>query len=162
MKIRTGLGYDRHRLIAGRALMLGGVEIPSEKGEDGHSDGDVLLHAIIDALLGAAGLGDIGELFPNSDPQWKNADSRKLLESAWQRVTANGWQLENMDCVIALERPKFLPWRESVCAEIARVMKVPAERIFVKAKTGEGLAPVGTGEAVEAWVSCLISEAVPE
>jgi len=162
VKIRTGLGWDRHRLVCGRPLVLGGVIIPSETGEAGHSDGDVLLHAITDALLGAAGLGDIGELFPPSDAQWKDADSRTLLATAWKLVKAHGWHLVNLDCIIALERPKFLPWRTHVRNSIAAVLSVDPDRIFVKAKTGEGLAPVGTGEAVECWASCLISAEVPE
>lgn len=156
--IRTGLGYDLHRLVAGRALMLGGVEIPFDKGEDGHSDGDVLLHAITDALLGASGTGDIGEFFPPSDPKWKGADSKTLLATAWEAVRAKGWSLENLDCVIALQSPKFLPWRNEVCKSIAAVLGVETDRVFVKAKTGEGLGPVGTGEAVEVWASCLLSK----
>lgn len=155
--IRTGLGYDLHRLVEGRPLMLGGVHIPFEKGEYGHSDGDVLLHAITDALLGAAGIGDIGEFFPPSDPQWKGSDSRKLLSVAWAAVLEKGWQLENLDCVIALQEPKFLPWRNAVRKSIAAVLGVQAEQIFVKAKTGEGIGAVGEGEAVEVWASCLLS-----
>jgi len=155
--IRTGLGYDFHRLVTGRPLMLGGIEIPADKGEEGHSDGDALLHAITDALLGAAALGDIGEFFPPSDPRWKGADSKKLLVAAWNRVLAAGWELENLDCVIALQTPKFLPWREKVCASIAHTLGVGADRVFVKAKTGEGIGPVGTGEAIEVWANCLIT-----
>lgn len=155
--IRVGLGYDIHRLVAGRALTLGGVVIPFDKGEDGHSDGDALLHAITDALLGAAGAGDIGEFFPPSDPQWKGADSRKLLSVAWDAVRGKGWRLENLDCVIALERPKFLPFRQEARESIARVLGVESERVFVKAKTGEGLGPIGEGNAVEAWATCLLS-----
>ena len=157
MNIRTGLGYDLHRLTEGRKLMIGGVEIPFEKGEDGHSDGDVLLHAITDALLGAAGLGDIGELFPPSDKRWKGADSRELLRTAWEKVSDGGWRIENIDCVVALEKPKFLPYREQVCKSIATVLCCPEESVFVKAKTGEKLGIIGRSEAVEAWVTCLIS-----
>ena len=158
LNIRTGLGYDLHRLTEGRKLMLGGVHIPFEKGEDGHSDGDVLLHAITDALLGAAGLGDIGELFPPSDDRWKNADSRELLRTAWEKVSDGGWSIENIDCVVALEKPKFLPYREQVRKSIASVLGCSEESIFVKAKTGEKLGKIGRGEAVEAWVTCLISK----
>ena len=157
MKIRTGLGYDLHRLTEGRRLMIGGVEIPFEKGEDGHSDGDVLLHAITDALLGAAGLGDIGEFFPPSDDRWKGADSRELLRTAWKKVSDGGWNLENIDCVVALEKPKFLPYRSQVRKSIAEVLGCGEECVFVKAKTGEKLGKIGRGEAVEAWVTCLIS-----
>lgn len=156
--IRTGLGYDLHRLVEGRPLVLGGVTIPFHKGEDGHSDGDALLHAIIDALLGASAIGDIGEFFPPSDAKWKNADSRKLLAVAWEAVKEKGWSLENIDCVIALQEPKFLPWRQRVRESIADVLGVETDRIFVKAKTGEGLGAVGTGEAVEVWATCLLSK----
>lgn len=156
--IRTGLGYDLHRLVSGRPLILGGVHIPFDKGEDGHSDGDVLLHAITDALLGAAALGDIGELFPPSDIQWKGANSAKLLAIAWEKVTDKGWKLENIDCVIALQEPKFLPFREEVCTSIAKILSVEVSQIFVKAKTGEGLGSVGKGDAVEVWASCLLQK----
>lgn len=157
MQIRTGLGYDLHRLVEGRKLMLGGVEIPFDKGEDGHSDGDVLLHAVTDALLGAAGIADIGELFPPSDNTWKNADSGKLLQTAWKKVQDAGWKLENLDCVIALEKPKFLPWREQVRTSIANLLGCEEECVFVKAKTGEGLGEIGQGEAAAVWATCLIS-----
>lgn len=154
--IRVGLGYDKHVLTEGRKLMLGGVEIPFEKGEAGHSDGDVLLHAITDALLGAAGLGDIGSYFPPSEPQWKNADSKLLLKTCWNDVKNAGWHLGNLDCVIALEKPKFLPYRERVCQSIAQTLGVEPSRIFVKAKTGEKLGDIGQGRAVEVWAVCLL------
>ena len=155
---RIGLGYDLHRLTPGRRLMLGGVHIPFDKGEDGHSDGDVLLHAITDALLGAAGMGDIGAFFPPSDPQWKDADSAVLLKTVWDRITENRWQLGNLDCVIALEQPKFLPWRDQVRESIADILGVSPEQIFVKAKTGEKLGKIGRGEAVEVWATCLLEK----
>lgn len=157
MQMRTGLGYDLHRLVEGRRLVLGGIEIPFEKGEDGHSDGDVLLHAITDALLGAAGIADIGELFPPSDNTWKDADSGKLLQTAWNKVLDDGWQLENLDCVIAMERPKFLPWRSQVRKSIASLLNCGEDKVFVKAKTGEGLGDIGHSEAVAVWATCLIS-----
>jgi len=153
---RTGLGYDLHPLTEGRKLVLGGVEIPFEKGEAGHSDGDVLLHAITDALLGAAGLGDIGELFPPSDMRFKDADSRKLLQTAWQLVKNEGWELGNLDCVIALEKPKFLPYRDQVRQSIANCLGVDKKTVFVKAKTGEKLGEIGTGQAVAVWATCLL------
>jgi 2-C-methyl-D-erythritol 2,4-cyclodiphosphate synthase len=156
--IRIGLGYDLHRLIEGRPLVLGGVEIPSQIGEDGHSDGDVLLHAITDALLGAAGLGDIGEFFPPSDPQWKGADSKVLLSTAWEKIRINKWKLENLDCVIALEKPKFLPWRKEVITSIAHILCVSPEQVFVKAKTGEKLGVIGTSQAIAVWATCLLSK----
>lgn len=158
MKIRTGLGYDLHRLEEGRQLVLGGVPIPFHKGEAGHSDGDVLLHAITDALLGAAGLTDIGELFPPSDSKWKGADSRQLLETAWKLVVEAGWRLENLDCVVAIQEPKLLPHRAAIRESIAATLQVEAEQVFVKAKTGEKLGPVGTGEAVEVWATCLLTK----
>ena len=157
--IRTGLGYDKHRLVAGRRLMLGGVHIPAEKGEDGHSDGDVLLHAITDAVLGAAALGDIGSYFPPEEAQWKDADSKALLARCWHDVTKSGWRLCNLDCVIVLETPKFLPHRDAVRASIAAVLGCNPAQVFVKAKTGEKLGDIGEGRAVEAWASCLLQKA---
>lgn len=157
MDIRTGLGYDLHRLEEGRALVLGGVAIPFHKGEAGHSDGDALLHAITDALLGAAARSDIGELFPPSDPQWKNADSRQLLQAAWKLVTDEGWKLVNLDCVVAIQEPKILPHREAIRKSIASILQARSEQVFIKAKTGEKLGPVGNSEAVEVWATCLLS-----
>ncbi|MBQ0050625.1 MAG: 2-C-methyl-D-erythritol 2,4-cyclodiphosphate synthase [Treponema sp.] len=156
--IRVGLGYDKHVLTEGRRLILGGVEIPFEKGEAGHSDGDVLLHAITDALLGASGLGDIGSYFPPSDPQWKDADSKMLLSKCWDDVKAAGWNLGNLDCVIALEKPKFLPFRDEVRKSIATVLGCDFDQVFVKAKTGEKLGDVGTGKCVEVWCTCLLEK----
>ena len=154
---RIGLGYDIHRLVEGRRLLLGGVELPFEKGEDGHSDGDVLFHAIADALLGASGLGDIGSFFPPEDPQWKDADSALLLKTVCRKVYEAGWKIENLDCVIKLEKPKFIPYRKLVINSIAGILNVEPDQVFVKAKTGEKLPPVGTSEAVEAEVVCLLS-----
>ena len=157
MDIHTGLGYDLHRLEEGRSLVLGGVVIPFHKGEAGHSDGDVLLHAITDALLGAAARSDIGELFPPSDPQWKGADSRQLLQAAWKLVTEAGWKLVNLDCVVAIQEPKILPHREAIRKSIASILYVDVDQVFIKAKTGEKLGPVGNGEAVEVWATCLLT-----
>ncbi len=156
--IRVGLGYDLHRLTEGRKLILGGIEIPFEKGCLGHSDGDALFHAITDALLGASGLGDIGEFFPPSDPQWKGADSAKLLQAAWVKAQQSGWSIENIDCVIALEKPKFLPFRDEVRNSIAQALNITKEQVFVKAKTGEGLSDVGESNAVAVWVVCLLTQ----
>ena len=156
--IRVGLGYDIHRLIPGRRLLLGGVELPFEKGEDGHSDGDVLFHAITDAVLGASGLGDIGSFFPPEDMKWKDADSAALLENVMEKVRAADWKVENLDCVVKLEKPKFIPYREQVIQSIARVLQVAPDQVFVKAKTGEKLPPVGTSDAVEATAVCLLSK----
>lgn len=156
--IRVGLGYDKHLLKDGRKFVLGGIEIPFEKGEDGHSDGDVLLHAITDALLGASALGDIGSYFPPSDEKWKDADSKMLLSKCWSDVKNAGWKLGNLDCVIALEKPKFLPYRNQVRESIAKVLDVEPEKIFVKAKTGEKSGEVGTGKCVETWAVCLLEK----
>ena len=156
--IRVGLGYDLHRLVEGRKLIIGGVDFPFEKGEDGHSDGDVLLHAVTDALLGASGLGDIGSYFPPEDPKWKNADSAKLLQAVWKDVLDEGWKLENLDCVVKLEKPKFLPYRPKVIKSIAECLGVNENQVFVKAKTAEKLDSVGASLAVEAWCSCLLSK----
>ena len=156
--IRVGLGYDIHRLIEGRRLLLGGVELPFEKGEDGHSDGDVLYHAITDAILGASGLGDIGSFFPPEDMKWKDADSAELLKTVMQKVRDAGWHIENLDCVVKLEKPKFIPYRRQVIESIARTLDVAPDQVFVKAKTGEKLPPVGTSDAVEATVVCLLSK----
>lgn len=155
--IRIGLGYDLHTLVENRPLMLGGVHIPFEKGEAGHSDGDVLLHALADALLGAACLGDIGELFPPNDPRWKNADSRMLLQTVWNQVKEAGWNIENIDSVIAIQKPKILPYREAIRQSIADILAVSVDQIFVKAKTGEGVGVIGSGTAAAVWCTCLLS-----
>ena len=155
---RIGLGYDIHRLVEGRRLLLGGVELPFEKGEDGHSDGDVLFHAIADAVLGASGLGDIGSFFPPEDAKWKDADSAVLLQTVMEKVYSAGWKIENLDCVVKLEKPKFNPYRQQVINSIAGILKVDPSQVFVKAKTGEKLPPVGTSEAVEATAVCLLSK----
>ena len=156
--IRIGLGRDIHRMVAGRRFLLGGVEIPFEKGEIGHSDGDVLAHAICDAVLGAACLGDIGELYPPDDPTWKNADSLELLKAAWEKVQSHGWRLVNLDCTITCEMPKILLYRKSICRSLAKALEVEADKVFVKGKTNEGLGPVGAGEAVEALAVCLLEK----
>jgi 2-C-methyl-D-erythritol 2,4-cyclodiphosphate synthase len=136
--------------------LLGGIEIPSDRGELGHSDGDVLAHAVTDALLGASGFGDIGELFPSSDPAWRDADSLELLRTAFAMVRERGWHLLNLDCVVTCETPKLLPCREMVRASLARVLDTSPDRVFVKGKTGEGLGPLGEGLAVEALAVCLL------
>ena len=154
--LRIGIGRDLHRLSPGRKFLLGGVEIPFEKGELGHSDGDVLAHAVCDALLGASGLGDIGELYPPGDPAWKDADSLLLLGDAWRRVKAQGWRLVNLDCVISCEQPQILPHRENICRSLAKVLEADQNAIFIKGKTNEGIGPLGNGEAVEALAVCLL------
>ena len=154
---RIGIGTDLHKLAEGRKFILGGVEIPFEKGELGHSDGDVLLHAIADALLGASRLGDIGSYFPPEDAKWKDANSAMLLQKIWADVKAAGWQLENLDCVIECERPKILPWRNKIIESIARILEVPETSIFVKAKTNEGVDAVGSMEAIKTYCVCLLT-----
>lgn len=155
---RVGLGYDLHKLVEGRTLMIGGILIPFNKGEEAHSDGDVLLHAIIDALLGASALGDIGSYFPPTEEKWRDANSKELLSIAWDDVKKAGWKLENLDCVIKLENPKFLPHRQDVRTSIANILCVQCEKIFVKAKTSEKLDSVGQGNAIEAFATCLLSQ----
>jgi 2-C-methyl-D-erythritol 2,4-cyclodiphosphate synthase len=156
--IKTGLGYDIHRLKKGRRFLLGGVEIPFSKGEDGHSDGDALAHAVCDALLGASALGDIGELFPPSDSAYKDADSMKLLHNVFTRVKSSGWKLVNLDCVIICEKPKVLPFREVIRNSLAKILEVPLDCVFVKGKTAEGLGSVGKGRAVEVLAQCLLEK----
>lgn len=156
--IRTGLGWDLHQLVEGRKLWLGGVEIPFEKGEKAHSDGDVLLHAITDALLGACGMGDIGSYFPPEDPKWKDAASSNLLKTVWNDITHAGWKLENLDCVVIIEKPKFLPYRQSVIKSIAAILNIDESQVFVKAKTSEKLGDTGKGNSVEAFATCLLSK----
>ena len=156
--IRIGSGYDIHRLSEGRKLLLGGIEIPFSKGEEAHSDGDVLLHAIIDALLGASALGDIGSFFPPEDEQWKDASSVSLLKIVWNKILEDGWHLENLDSIVKLEKPKFLPYRAKVIKSIAECLGVNENQVFVKAKTAEKLDSVGASLAVEAWCSCLLSK----
>ena len=153
--IRTGIGWDIHKLKRGRRFLLCGVEIPFNKGEDGHSDGDVLAHAICDALLGACALGDIGELFPPDDPVFKDADSMKLLRNAALRVKQQGWQIVNIDCVIVCDKPKVLPFREVIRKSIAENLEIPFECVFLKGKTSEGLV---RGKAVEAFTVCLLEK----
>lgn len=147
---RVGEGWDIHRLVPGRRLMLGGVEVPSDLGEDGWSDGDVLLHAVIDALLGSAALGDIGFRFPPGAPEWKDADSRDLTRQARDLVLRAGWRPVNLDCTVVLERPKLAPYRDAIRAVLAELLDMDAEAVSFKAKTMEGLGPVGEGRAVEA------------
>ena len=156
--IKIGLGYDIHRLIKGRRFLLGGVEIPFSKGEEGHSDGDVLAHAVCDALLGASALGDLGELFPPSDPAYKDADSMELLRNVFARVKSSGWKVVNLDCVIICEKPKVLPFRDVIRNSLAKTLEVSLDCVFVKGKTAEGLGSVGKGRAVEVLAQCLLEK----
>ena len=154
--LRIGLGRDLHRLAEGRRFVLGGVEIPFDKGEAGHSDGDVLVHAVIDALLGASGSGDIGMLFPPADDTWKDASSLELLHVVWEKLRGEGWTIVNIDCVVYCEKPALLPHREKIRETLGRVLGTGPDRIFLKGKTGEGIGEIGRGEAVEAIAVCLM------
>ena len=157
-KIRIGEGHDIHRTIQGRPLVLGGVHIDSEFGLDGHSDADVLLHAVIDALLGATGQGDIGEWFPNTAAEFKGADSAKLLKAVWDKITADGWQIINLDCTISAERPRLKDIKPTIRKHLATLLGCPEADINVKAKSGELVGPIGRGEAISADVVVLLSQ----
>jgi len=156
MPLRIGLGYDIHPLVDGRPLLLAGVRIESEKGEAGYSDGDVLWHAIIDAMLGAAAAGDIGLLFPPGEPEWKDADSSVLARKALMLIRSKGWQLSNIDCTIIIEKPRLAPYREAIKASIAANLELSMESISLKAKTKEGFDATGRGEAIEAHAVVMI------
>jgi 2-C-methyl-D-erythritol 2,4-cyclodiphosphate synthase len=158
--IRTGIGYDSHRLAEGRPLILGGVQIPHELGLAGHSDADVLTHAVIDALLGAAGLGDIGQHFPDTDERWKDADSIALLEQVMSMVSDAGLKLVNVDSTVIIEKPKLAPHREKIRASLARGLGVEPAYVNVKASTGEGIGFVGRGEGVAALAVATLEPAV--
>lgn len=159
MPFRIGEGWDVHALVAGRKLILGGVEIPHTMGLLGHSDADALLHAITDALLGAAALGDIGTHFADTDPQFKGADSMVLLVEALRRVTAQGWRIGNIDSTIIAQAPKMMPHIPAMRARIASGLGLALEQINIKAKTAEKLGPVGLGQSIEARAAVLLFKA---
>jgi 2-C-methyl-D-erythritol 2,4-cyclodiphosphate synthase len=148
--IRTGLGWDSHRTVEGRPLILGGITVPCDFGLDGHSDADILLHALTDALLGALALGDIGMHFPDSDPQWKGASSDRFLVHAAALARERGWTVANVDTTVILERPKLKAFREPIQANIARLLELDLDQVSVKFKTAEGVGPVGEGKSAEA------------
>jgi 2-C-methyl-D-erythritol 2,4-cyclodiphosphate synthase len=154
---RVGLGHDTHRLAPGRPLILGGVKIEYTTGLLGHSDADILLHAITDALLGAAGLGDIGDAFPDTDPAFKDADSRLFLDQTLARVREAGWRLVNLDCTIFAQRPKLSPHKSAIRQNLAQLLGLPAEAVNVKAKTGEHVGPIGREEAMSADAVVLLA-----
>ena len=156
--MRVGLGYDSHRFEDGRRLVLGGVEFPGETGLKGHSDADVLVHAIIDALLGAAALGDIGSHFPDTDPQWKGADSIMLLEAVAKEIRGAGYRIANVDATLVCERPKIRPVADLMRKRLADAMGVGFGRVSVKGKTNEGMDDVGAGLGVAAHAVCLLEE----
>jgi 2-C-methyl-D-erythritol 2,4-cyclodiphosphate synthase len=148
----VGIGFDSHRLREGRKLVIGGVEIPNERGLDGHSDADVLAHAAIDALLGAAGLGDIGEHFPDTDERWRDADSIQLLEAVVGMIGEAGLEIVNVDCTVVMEQPRLAPHRQAIRVRLAQALALELARVNVKASTGEGMGFVGRGEGVAALV----------
>lgn len=154
--MRIGFGYDVHRLVGGRPLILGGLEIPFEKGLLGHSDADALLHAITDALLGAAALGDIGAHFPDTDPAWKGADSRKLLAAVGELIAKAGYRVANIDATVVMERPKLRPFIDSMRASIAACLGLELGQVSVKATTNEKMSFVGREEGVACYAVCLL------
>lgn len=155
--MRIGQGYDVHRLVEGRRLIIGGVDIPYEKGLLGHSDADVLLHAVMDALLGAAALGDIGQHFPDSDERYKGISSIALLKKVGKILQENGYMIENIDSTVIAQRPKLLPYRPQMAENIAAALGIEKEQVSVKATTEEGLGFTGTGEGISAQAIALLS-----
>jgi 2-C-methyl-D-erythritol 2,4-cyclodiphosphate synthase len=153
---RVGIGHDTHRLEAGRRLVIGGVVVPHAKGAVAHSDGDVLLHALIDALLGATGLGDIGEWFPDTAPIWAGADSARLLGDVVAKVRDQGWTIVNIDAIVFAQQPKLLPVKSQIRERLAELLALATDRINVKAKTGEHVGPIGREEAIAAEVVVLL------
>lgn len=156
LDIKIGFGFDVHSFAEGRKLILGGIEIPSDRGLQGHSDADVLLHAISDALLGALALGDIGQHFPNTDPKWKDVKSSVILKHCYELVKEKGYTLSNVDCMLAMERPKILPYIESIRNNLAELMTVSPNQISVKATTTEKLGFVGRSEGAVATAIVLL------
>ena len=152
--LRIGLGHDTHRLVAGSSVLLGGVQIEHTKSLFGYSDADVLLHAVTDALLGAAGLGDIGELFPDTEPANRNRNSAEMLSIAWDKVRQNHWQIVNLDIVIFAEKPKIAPYKEAIRQRIAGLLSIDVSQVGLKAKTGEKIGIIGREEAIAA--ECVI------
>lgn len=158
LNVRVGEGHDTHRLVAGRPLILGGVQIEHDRGLDGHSDADVLLHAITDAILGAAGIGDIGEWFPNTDQQYAGADSAELLQAVVSGMEERGWFVGNLDCTVFAERPKLSAHKKAMQVRIAEIIGIDPGNVNVKAKSGEAVGPVGREEAICASAVVLIGK----
>jgi len=157
---RTGIGYDSHRFDAARKLRLGGVTIPGVPGLAGHSDGDAICHAVTDAILGAAGLGDIGGMFPDTDPAHKNADSLEMLRAARERLAAGGWRVVNVDAAIVAERPRIAPHREAMIRTLAPVLGVDRSGISLKGTTNEGMGWIGRGEGIAVMAVATVSRPV--
>jgi 2-C-methyl-D-erythritol 2,4-cyclodiphosphate synthase len=156
--LRIGIGHDTHRLVEGRPLILAGVTIEYDRGLLGHSDADVVLHAVCDALLGASALGDIGELYPDTDPRWKDVDSSRLLREVTDRVAAAGWRPLNCDVTIHAQRPKLSAYKPVLRANLAVLLGLPVSAVNVKAKTGEHVGPIGRGEAISCDAAVLLTE----
>ena len=156
--MRIGEGFDLHALVPNRPLVIGGVNIPHEKGLLGHSDADVLIHALIDALLGACGLGDIGQHFPDTDPKWKGVDSKLLLHKVYKLISGAGYQVVNIDSTIIAERPKLLPFIPEMRDVLSDLVRVKVDQVNIKAKTSERLGAIGREECVVATVTVLLSE----
>jgi 2-C-methyl-D-erythritol 4-phosphate cytidylyltransferase / 2-C-methyl-D-erythritol 2,4-cyclodiphosphate synthase len=154
---RIGSGYDLHRLVEGRPLLLGGVTVPSDKGAAGHSDADVVCHAVIDAILGAACAGNVGQHYPDTDPRWKGASSIQMLRDSRQLIRARGFSVDNVDVTVILERPKIAPYVDRIRAELAAALEIAVDRVSVKGKTNEGVDAVGRGEAIAAHAVALLS-----
>jgi 2-C-methyl-D-erythritol 2,4-cyclodiphosphate synthase len=157
--VRVGIGHDTHRLQAGGPLRLGGVDIPHDRELLGHSDGDVLLHAVIDALLGAAALGDVGEMFPDTDAENRGRDSAEMLATAWDRIRAAGWKIVNIDCIVHAQRPRLLPHYEAIRARIAEILGIEYGLVGLKGKTGEEIGPIGKEEIMTAQCVALLTRA---
>ena len=156
LNFRTGFGFDVHAFVEGRKLILGGVEIPFDKGLEGHSDADVLLHAICDAMLGALALGDIGLHFPNTEERWKDADSALLLKNVNELINAKGYELGNLDCVLAMEKPKISPYVDQIRKRISKILNAGIDQISIKATTTEKLGFVGRSEGVVSFATVLL------
>ncbi len=156
--MRVGIGHDMHRLQPGGPLRLGGVDIPHDRESIGHSDGDALLHALIDALLGAAALGDVGQMFPDTDPENRGRDSGEMLQIAMADVAALGWSVANIDCIVFAQRPKILPHRQAIRERLAELLNIEVERVGLQAKTSEGIGPIGREEAIAAQCVALLEK----
>ncbi|MDD8020294.1 MAG: 2-C-methyl-D-erythritol 2,4-cyclodiphosphate synthase [Acidobacteriota bacterium] len=157
MFFKVGLGFDSHRLVSGRPLIIGGVNIPSPLGCLAHSDGDVLVHSLIDALLGAAGLGDIGQRFPDTDPAYENISSLELLRAVMTEIKASGLAVVNADSIIILEKPRLAPFISQMKTGLCPLLSITPANLGIKAKTAEGLGEIGSGQAIEAWTTILLS-----
>lgn len=154
--MRIGIGHDTHRLRPGGPLRLGGIDVPHDKEAVGHSDADVLLHALVDAMLGAAAAGDVGQMFPDADPENRGRDSGEMVAAARDAIAALGWRVGNVDCIVFAQRPKLLPYRQAIRARIAELLDVEPERVSLKGKTGEQVGLVGREEIIAAQCAALL------